>query len=274
MATGSNSRSDALANVTVKPALPGDCMSDKMTRELERRLTVTLPSQSQVGDSVVSRTPPEDKTKIWYLADENGVPTGQSFAYNPKTGQWESTSESIPPIPCLSTNTENIITTDTQGCWIVTKETITQLAQTVTVSISADPNNALVLGNDGGIYLNTSAICVSEDTPQFIDRDVDGCLRVIPSSEAGNAVTEGDDGRIMVILPKVLTAPVTLLAGANPSGSINLATFTTVPTWATHAIISQPSNQTFVPIASGFITHPSILAGESIILNGFIQAQP
>ena len=274
MATGTNSRSDTIAKVVVKPANPGDCISDKMVRELIRRLQVTLPTPSNVGDSVVSRTPPEDKTKIWYVADENGIPTGQQFAYNPKTGAWESTSQSIPPIPCRSTNTSQIIGLDSLGCWIVTKESITELAQSASLTISNDSSNALSAGSDGGVYLSLTSICVSDDTINFLTRNIDGCLQVIPSADTGNAIVKGSDGNPLVILPKVLASPITLLTGPGAAGTSNLTTFTTVPTWATHAIIRQPSGRVFVPIAAGFITYEAILSGESIILDGFIKAQP
>ncbi len=272
MATGANSRSDATVKISIKTASPGDCISDKMANELVRRLIGTLPVTSNTGDSVVSRTPPEDKTKIWYLADENGIPTGEQFAYNPKTGAWESTSQSIPPIPCRSANSENIITLDASGCWVVTKNTIVELAETVSLSVSNDLGNVITLGSDGGLFYR--GICVSTDTPNYISFDVDGCIRVIASTDTGNAIRTGTDDKLLVNLPKVLAAPITLLSGVHASGSINISTFTTIPSWATHAIIRQPSGQVFVPIASNFITHAAILSGESIILDGFITAQP
>lgn len=274
MATGANTRSDTTVRLTMKASSPGDCISDKMASEIVRRLQGTLPPQGQVGDAVVSRTPPEDKSKIWYVADENGVPTGEVFAYNPKTGNWESTAQSIPPIPCLSANIGNLISKDSLGCWLVTTEAVKEVAQTVSLTLSQDNGNILTLGSDGGIYLNQSLICISEDTPNFISRDVDNCLTVKPSIDAGNAIVEGEDDKMYVHLPKILTSSITLLSGANTAGSINLASFTTVPTWATHAIVGQPSNQTFVAITGGFISHGAILSGESIVLYGFIKAQP
>jgi len=273
MATGTNSRADATAKVNFKPASPGDCLTDKTAREIERRLTVTLSPASQTGDAIVSTTPPEDKTKIWYLADENGVPTGESFRYNPGTGAWESTSQSIPPIPCISTNTGNLITLDANGCWQVTQQAIEQIAQSASIGISADGGNALIIGSDGGIYLSSSSVCVSTGA-NFIDRDIEGCIRVIPSIDTGNAVVVGEDDKVMVHLPKLLTAPITIKTGAASAGSVNLASFTTVPTWATHAIVAQPNNQSFIIISSGFVSHPALLADETVVLLGFIKAQP
>lgn len=273
MATGANTRSDATVRLTMKPASPGDCITNKMANELVRRLQGTLPPQGQVGDAVVSRTPPDDKSKIWYVADENGVPTGEVYAYNPRTGNWESTAQSIPPIPCLSANLGNLISTDSSGCWTVTTESVKEVAQTVTLTLSEDSGNILTLGSDGGVYLNQALICISEETINFISRDIDNCLVVKPSADAGNAVVAGEDDKMYVHLPKMLPSGATLKSGANPAGSIDLNTFTTVPDWATHAIIGQPNNQTFVSISGGFISHPAILANESIILYGFIKAQ-
>lgn len=274
MATGSNTRSDQTVRFTIKSPSPGDCISDKMANELIRRLGGSLPPQGQVGDAVVSRTPPEDRSKIWYVADENGVPTGEVYAYNTKTGNWESTAQSIPPIPCLSTNTENIMSKDAIGCWIVTNQAVKDVAETVSLNLSQDSGNAITLGSDGGIFLNGDLLCISADTPNFISRDVDGCLTVRPSIDAGNAIIEGADDKMFAYLPKILDSSIVLKSGANPAGSIDLSGFTTVPAWATHAIVAQPNNQTFAKLAGNFITHPAILVDQTIVLWGFIKAQP
>lgn len=276
MATGTNSRSDATVTFTFRPPSPGDCFTDKQAREIERRLLGRIPTQSTVGDAIVSRTPPEDKTKIWYLANENGIPTGEQFRYNTSTQQWESTEQSIPPIPCRSSNTSNLITTDNQGCWQVDRNTIVSIAQDSSLTISTDPGNAIGTGADGGLFLPFSFFCVSEVTGQinFIKRTDNDCLRSFPSSDTGNALVAGADGNPMVPLPKVLDSTITMLSGANPAGSINVASFATIPTWATHAIIYQPNGKMFLKLAGGFITHDAILVNQSIILAGFIRAQP
>ncbi len=274
MATGPNTRSDQTVRFTIKTASPGDCIPPKMANELLRRLGGSLPPPGNTGDAVVSRTPPEDKSKIWYVADENGVPTGEVFAYNTKTGNWESTAQSIPPIPCLSTNIENIMTTDAVGCWIVTEQKVKEVAQSVTVTISTDTGNILKLGTDLGLYLSTLEIPLSPNLPNFLTRDLEENFTVPASVDAGNAVMAGDDDKLFVPRPKILAAPITLVSGAIAAGSSDVSLFTAIPTWATHVIVAQPNNISHLPLSANFVNHPALLAGEVFVLVGFIQGQP
>lgn len=276
MATGANSRSDNTITFTFSSPRPGDCFTDKQAREIVRRLGGTLPPQSQVGDAVVSRTPPSDTTKIWYLADDNGIPTGQQFRYNPRTQRWESTEASIPPIPCRSLNSENLISLDQTGCWIVSVNTIAQIAQNNSLHVSTDPGNALTLSNDGGVYLASSSFGIAPGA-NYVRRDVDGRIQAIPSASEQNAATFGSDGNILVRPPRIFDVPMLLATappGGIPAGTININSFVEVPAWATHAVIYQPSGQVFVRINSGAISHPSLTEDQTINLAGFIRAQP
>lgn len=276
MATGTNSRSDTTLTFTFSSAKPGDCFTDKQAREIERRLKGSLPAQSQVGDAVVSRTPPSDTTKIWYLADENGIPTGQQYRYNPRTQRWETTEASIPPIPCRSTNTENLISLDLNNCWLVDKNAIASIVQEESLFISTDSGNSLKEGADGGIYLSFGSFCFAEGL-NFLRRNTSDCAFVTASNMEPNDLVEGSDGNMLVRPPKILDIPIDLITGASggtPAGTFNLESVTTVPPWATHAIIYQPSGRMFARISTGIIAHDSLANAEVISLAGFIKAQP
>lgn len=204
MASGTNTRSNSVVVLTATPAQTGDCISDKMMSELLRRLTPTVQETSTPGDAVVSRTPPSDTSKIWYPADENGYPIGTAYKFNPLTGQWVSTAVVPQPPPCKSADEDSIIELDSQGCWKVSRTRIETIVQNVGLKISADSDNAIVAGSDGGLYVET--VDVSQvgqielfDTPVSI-------------TSATDSVAAADFD--LDTLPSV-----------------------TVPAWATHAII-------------------------------------
>lgn len=276
MATGANSRSDNTITFTFSSPRPGDCFTDKQAREIVRRLGGTLPAQGQLGDAIVSRTPPSDTTKIWYLADDNGIPTGQQFRYNPKTQRWESTEASIPPIPCRSINSENLIALDPSGCWLVSANAIAQIAQNNSLHVSSDPGNALTLSNDGGVYLSLTSFSIAPGA-NYIRRDVDGRVQAIPSTSEQNLAVYGSDGNILVRPPKIFDVPLILAtapSGGIPAGTININSFVAVPAWATHALVYQPNGNIYARIISGSISHPNLTDGQTITLAGFIRAQP
>lgn len=200
----SNTRSGNVVQATMTPAQPGDCISDKMARELVRRLTLQVIETSTPGDAVVSRTPPDDTSKIWYPADENGFPIGTAYKFDPLQGQWISTAVVPQPPPCRSSDANSIIELDSQGCWIVRQEKIEQIAQSVGIQVSSDNDNAIQLGSDGGLY-----------------------VEVVDVSEVGQV--------------ELLETPASIATATDSVGStvFDLSTVVgvTVPAWATHAII-------------------------------------
>ena len=176
----SNTRSDATISVTYSNKAPGDRIDDPTIFELERRVIATITEGVAVGDAVVSSTPPDDKTKIWYIADDNGVPTGEQYTWNELTNQWESTTPVTEDPICLSENAEQVITLDANGCWLVSYNDIILIAGEGSPSISGDADNILVQGTDAGWYVGPHAV------PLFI------------STDSGNAITFGGDGGLYV----------------------------------------------------------------------------
>ena len=183
MATNSNTRSDATISVTYSNKAPGDRIDDPTIFELERRVIATITEAAAIGDAVVSQTPPDDKTKICYIADDNGVPTGEQYAWNELTGQWESTTADAPEVPCLSDDSAQTMTVDAQGCWLVSANDIANIAAGASPSISADAGNLLVQGSDAGWYVPY--------------------VEPTPSTDADNITVIGSDGKLYTPPPSV-----------------------------------------------------------------------
>lgn len=190
--------------LTAIPAQTGDCISDRMMSEMLRRLSASVQETSTPGDAVVSRTPPTDTSKIWYPADENGFPVGTAYKFDPIQGQWISTAVVPQPPPCRSNDEDSIIELDNSGCWKVSRSRIETIVQNVGLKISADSDNAIIAGSDGGLYVET------------VDVSAIGQLELLATpvsiTTATDSVTATDID--LDTLPAVTT-----------------------PTWATHAIV-------------------------------------
>lgn len=204
MATGTNTRSNNVVQFTIAPSQPGDCISDKMARELARRMNATVIETSTPGDAVVSRTPPNDTTKIWYPADENGFPIGAAYKFNTLTGQWISTAVVPLPPPCRSADANNLIKLDSAGCWIVDRTAIETIIQSTGLQISADQDNAIRAGSDGGLYV------------EIVDTSTVGQIEIFESPVSITSATAAVASSV---------ADLSALPGV------------TVPAWASHAIV-------------------------------------
>lgn len=238
MASGTNTRSNNVIEVAFAPAQTGDCISDKMAREIARRLTATVRETSTPGDAVVSRTPPNDTSKIWYPADANGFPIGTAYKFDPLQGQWISTAVVPQPPPCRSTNDDSLIGLDSQGCWSVSRQQIETIAQNVGLKVSSNSGNALKVGSDGGLYVEVA------DT--------------------------SNDGQL-----EILSSPVVIAGTSDSVGPIeydlNDLPGITVPVWATHAIIRSTA-QLFTNNLNANSTNKAYakvnLVGKTVVLVG------
>lgn len=173
--SNSNTRSDLTVSVTFTSESPGDVVPQVVVDELERRIQASVDETATAGDAVVSQVPPDDTTKIWYIADANGVPTGEAFKYNTSTGGWESTSPTIPEETCVSANTDNLISKDTSGCLLVSTNDVRAAVQPSLPQISADAGNELELGTDAGWFVSSHT-----NQPTI-------------SGDSGNAIVVGGD---------------------------------------------------------------------------------
>ena len=172
----SNTRSDATISVTYSSKAPGDMIDDPTIFELERRVIATITEGVAVGDAVVSQTPPDDKTKIWYIADANGVPTGEQYSWNESTGQWESTTGDAPVEVCFSDNADQVMKQDSNGCWLVSSNDIANIATSTAPSISQDSGNIIEQGTDGGWYVSEHSVIpiISTDADNGLVLGTDG----------------------------------------------------------------------------------------------------
>lgn len=200
----SNTRSGNVVTLQASPAQPGDCISEKMMSELLRRLTASVVETSTPGDAVVSRTPPDDRSKIWYPADDNGFPVGTAYKFDPIKGQWVSTAVVPQAPPCRSTDADSMITLDAAGCWKVDRDAVVQIVNDQGLQVSADSGNAIRVGSDGGLYVAVS------------DTAADGQIEIYNTPIEINTAT-----------------------AAVGSTTIDLSSLVgvTVPTWATHALV-------------------------------------
>ena len=174
--SNSNTRSDATVSVTYTSKASGDRIDDYVIDELERRTIATITEADAVGDAVVSQTPPDDKTKIWYIADANGVPTGEQYSWNSQTNQWESTSGETPDEFCSSGDDDNMLHKGSDDCWKVSSNDVVILAQAASPQISSDSDNILTQGTDAGWY-----VPAPDPVPTI-------------STDASNAIIIGGDG--------------------------------------------------------------------------------
>lgn len=198
-----NTRSDEIVDVSFTPAVAGDCISDKWMRELERRMTLKVQATSNPGDAIISRTPPEDTTRVWYPADINGYPIGVAYVYDPLQGQWVPTVDGADQL-CVSTDNDNIISRDNNDCIKVSQQAVIDIAQQIGLFVSGDNGNAIQFGSDGGLFVdvatqtNVGQIALF-NTPETVDESL------------------------------VAVSPTTY----TPSGP---------PVWATHAIVAAQVN--------------------------------
>lgn len=129
------------AMVSLLPPRAGDCLSESVSQEIQRRLVVfTLKPDQQI---IRSQTPPSDKSAYWIQIDSNGKVVGFLQAYDPATGTWINVS-SIGA--CISQDPKSLLKVDSNGCLIVagglvpgycevTPTTVTQTAGAGTVPI-------------------------------------------------------------------------------------------------------------------------------------------
>jgi len=182
MSSNANTRSDTTVVITYTDEAPGDCISQKIIDELERRTSASVETPSSLGDAVTSATPPDDTTKIWYPTDANGVPTGEAWVYNASTGSWGSTAPPEIDEVCLGSAGSNLITEDSEGCWQVLTNDVRNAMSDLIPEISNDSGNIIVLGADGGWFVDAT------DVP-FI------------STDSGNQITLGGDLGLFVPAP-------------------------------------------------------------------------
>ena len=196
-----NSRSDGVVQVSFSPMAPGDCLNDKTITELARRMNLSLIEGDTAGDAVVSRVPPDDPSKIWYPADENGFPIGVAYKYDPLKQTWVSTAPVIDDNPTICPGDDNFLFENTDGCWYVPKDLIEALIDTRLPFVSADENNGIRIGSDGGWFVSDAAT------------GTEGQIQIIGELEIATG-----------------TAAVTTTV-------FDLSGIVTVPSWATHAIV-------------------------------------
>lgn len=242
----SNTRSDTVVVIRITAAQPGDILSDDLARELERRITATLDVIGSVGDAVVSGSPPDDTTKVWYPSDSNGVPTGEQYVYNESTNSWQSTSQTIPDVPCRVSSSDNLIEEGAGGCWIVSSSRVREVV------------------DDDLTQLQNSIDALEENTP-------------IVSPEDGNYLEDRDSGFYVPtpedqVLPWILDTPVLAQDESIAAGNVNVDTLEAVPTGATHAIVTMPSGKNYAKLSGSFIATETTGAGEFIYLLGYIKA--
>lgn len=86
--TGDSNTSGATqAKLRFTPMADTDQLSPLVVDELSRRgyVVIDVTAESNV---LIQPTEPDDKTKIWWPSDINGVPQGQPRIYDTQTGAW------------------------------------------------------------------------------------------------------------------------------------------------------------------------------------------
>ena len=119
------------AMVSLLPPRAGDCLSESITEEIQRRLVVfTLKPGQQI---VRAQTPPSDKTVYWIKIDQNGKVVGFLQAYDPATGTWINVS-SIGA--CISQDPKSLLKVDSNGCLIVAGGLVPGYCEVTSVTVN------------------------------------------------------------------------------------------------------------------------------------------
>lgn len=92
----SNTSGENQAKFRMKPAAEGDRLPQSVVEEFQRRgyVVIDITAESNI---VIQPLEPEDKTKVWFVADANGIPQGSAKVYNSLTGKWGPADQGIAP---------------------------------------------------------------------------------------------------------------------------------------------------------------------------------
>jgi hypothetical protein len=102
----SNTSGDNQARFRLKPPAETDRIPAWLAEEMTRRGYVVLQFAVE-SNVVIQATEPEDKTKVWFLADANGIPQGSAQVYNQETGKWGPVYQGVPVyVPPMRRNGE------------------------------------------------------------------------------------------------------------------------------------------------------------------------
>lgn len=88
---GSDSNTSGVnqAKLRFKPGTELDRVTQAVIDELERRGYVVIEEANQGNANVLLQpTEPEDKTKVWFQTDLNGVPVGVPLTYSSSQSRW------------------------------------------------------------------------------------------------------------------------------------------------------------------------------------------
>lgn len=92
----SNTSGENQGRFRLKPKGATDRIAPWLEEELIRRGFILLDISTD-SNVVISATEPEDKTKVWFKADLNGIPQGSAQIYNSVTGKWGPIDQGLQP---------------------------------------------------------------------------------------------------------------------------------------------------------------------------------
>lgn len=172
MANGANGNTTAerVASVGVLPSQAGDCVDERLLREIARRLQITVPA---VEDETIVRSvaPPRDLTAVWQPLDaESGVPIGAPRTFDAALGEWTDQVDvaAVQARVCLRPGV-NLLDVDEDGC--------VGLAQDQVPTIETNANQ-LLEDVGGNVWLvdrkKISEFDVSPDDCNVLEKDAGG----------------------------------------------------------------------------------------------------
>jgi hypothetical protein len=116
------------------PKGASDCVSDKMMKELARRLLIFF--QRPDPQIIRSAAPPSDKTKLWLPVDaDTGAVIDVLKVYSAETGAWKPATELG---QCLSGDEDNVLQIDGEGCLLVARGKLPGVVEVFDETIAGD----------------------------------------------------------------------------------------------------------------------------------------
>jgi len=94
--SNSNTSGSNTAKLRFKPSDESALVSAAIRAELERDGYVVIEAVVE-GNVVISPTPPDDTTKVWWPSDVNGVPQGSPKVYDTESGEWVAIDSNFTP---------------------------------------------------------------------------------------------------------------------------------------------------------------------------------
>jgi hypothetical protein len=131
--SGSNNNTDGryVFGVSFLARRVGDCVPDEKMKEVAERLVI-FARENFESDIVRSESPPQDKTKLWYVPSSKKL-----YVFDPETSQWEETNVDNVSV-CISADSDTALGRDEAGCLLFDPSELAGKSERSDFTITAD----------------------------------------------------------------------------------------------------------------------------------------